>query len=78
MQQAVERLAAGRTTIVIAHRLATVKRADRIVVIQDGRIVAEGSHGALVAEAASMPGSPGCSSPTARHSAIRMASIPAI
>ena len=41
---------AGRTTLIIAHRLATVKRADRIVVFQDGRIVAEGTHGALVAE----------------------------
>jgi ATP-binding cassette subfamily B protein len=50
VQQAVETLAKGRTTLVIAHRLATVKRADRIVVIQDGRIVAEGTHGALVAE----------------------------
>jgi ATP-binding cassette subfamily B protein len=50
VQQAVERLAEGRTTLVIAHRLATVKRADRIVVFQDGRIVAEGTHGALVAE----------------------------
>lgn len=50
VQQAVERLSEGRTTLVIAHRLATVKRADRIVVFQEGRIVAEGSHGALVAE----------------------------
>jgi ATP-binding cassette subfamily B protein len=50
VQNAVERLAEGRTTLIIAHRLATVKRADRIVVFQDGRIVAEGSHGALVAE----------------------------
>jgi ATP-binding cassette subfamily B protein len=50
VQTAVERLAEGRTTLVIAHRLATVKRADRILVFQDGRIVAEGSHGALVAE----------------------------
>ena len=50
VQQAVERLAEGRTTLIIAHRLATVKRADRIVVFQDGRIIAEGSHGALVAE----------------------------
>ena len=39
-----------RTTLIIAHRLATVKRADRIVVFQEGRIVAEGTHGALVAE----------------------------
>jgi len=50
VQNAVERLAEGRTTLIIAHRLATVKRADRIVVFQDGRILAEGSHGALVAE----------------------------
>jgi ATP-binding cassette subfamily B protein len=50
VHQAVERLAEGRTTLVIAHRLATVKRADRIVVFQEGRIVAEGGHGALVAE----------------------------
>ncbi len=50
VQAAVERLAAGRTTLIIAHRLATVKKADRILVFQDGRIVAEGTHGALVAE----------------------------
>jgi len=50
VQNAVEQLAEGRTTLIIAHRLATVKRADRIVVFQDGRILAEGSHGALVAE----------------------------
>jgi ATP-binding cassette, subfamily B, bacterial len=50
VQQAVDRLAEGRTTLIIAHRLATVKRADRIVVFQEGRILAEGTHGALVAE----------------------------
>ena len=50
VQQAVERLAKDRTTLIIAHRLATVKRADRILVFQEGRIVAEGTHGALVAE----------------------------
>jgi ATP-binding cassette subfamily B protein len=50
VQAAVDRLSEGRTTLIIAHRLATVKRADRIVVFQDGRIVAEGTHGALVAE----------------------------
>jgi ATP-binding cassette subfamily B protein len=50
VQTAVEALARGRTTLIVAHRLATVKRADRIVVFQEGRIVAEGTHGALVAE----------------------------
>jgi ATP-binding cassette, subfamily B, bacterial len=50
VQAAVDSLAEGRTTLIIAHRLATVKRADRIVVFQEGRIVAEGTHGALVAE----------------------------
>ena len=50
VQQAVERLSAGRTTLIVAHRLATVKKADRIVVLEAGRIVAQGSHDALVAE----------------------------
>jgi len=49
VQQAVEELARGRTTLIVAHRLATVKRADRILVFEEGRIVAEGSHEALVA-----------------------------
>ncbi|MBL9052779.1 MAG: ATP-binding cassette domain-containing protein, partial [Tabrizicola sp.] len=50
VQAAVDRLAEGRTTLVVAHRLATVKRADRIVVFEQGRIVAQGKHEALVAE----------------------------
>jgi ATP-binding cassette, subfamily B, bacterial len=50
VQAAVERLSHGRTTLVVAHRLATVKRADRIVVFEQGRIVATGTHEALVAE----------------------------
>ncbi len=48
VQAAVNRLAEGRTTIVIAHRLATVKKADRIVVFEHGRIVAQGTHEQLV------------------------------
>ncbi|MEO1960156.1 MAG: ATP-binding cassette domain-containing protein, partial [Paracoccus sp. (in: a-proteobacteria)] len=50
VQAAVNDLAQGRTTIVIAHRLATVKKADRIIVFDRGRIVAEGSHEALVTQ----------------------------
>ncbi|SER75253.1 ATP-binding cassette, subfamily B [Tranquillimonas rosea] len=50
VQTAVERLSRGRTTLIVAHRLATVKKADRILVFDQGRIVAEGTHDALVAE----------------------------
>ena len=50
VQKAVDKLSQGRTTLVIAHRLATVKQADRIVVFEEGRIVAQGRHDELVAE----------------------------
>lgn len=49
VQQALERLMANRTTLVIAHRLATVRAAERIVVMDGGRIVEQGSHGELIA-----------------------------
>ena len=49
VQDALERLMATRTTLVIAHRLATVRAADRIVVMDEGRLVEEGDHGALMA-----------------------------
>ncbi len=48
VQEALERLMASRTTLVIAHRLATVRAAGRIIVMDDGRIVEEGSHATLM------------------------------
>jgi ATP-binding cassette subfamily B protein len=50
VQGALARLARGRTTLVIAHRLATVRAADRILVLDDGSLVAEGTHAALLRE----------------------------
>ncbi|RMF86972.1 MAG: lipid ABC transporter permease/ATP-binding protein, partial [Nitrospinota bacterium] len=46
---ALARLMAGRTTIIVAHRLSTVQKADRIVVLEQGRIVQEGTHWQLLA-----------------------------
>ena len=50
VQKAVEALARSRTTIIIAHRLATVKKADRIIVVDNGKIVAHGTHKELVSQ----------------------------
>jgi ATP-binding cassette subfamily B protein len=49
VQSALEAAMVGRTTVIIAHRLATVQRADRIIVMEDGRIVETGTHSSLVA-----------------------------
>ena len=51
IQQALKKLLEGRTGIVIAHRLATVRGADRIIVLQDGRAIEEGTHGQLMEKA---------------------------
>ena len=48
IQRGMERLMQGRTSLVIAHRLSTIKRADRIVVIEDGRILEMGTHAQLL------------------------------
>lgn len=50
VQQALERLMEGRTTLVIAHRLATIRQAQRIIVMDGGRIVEEGRHAQLITE----------------------------
>ena len=49
MQEALDRLSYGRTTLVIAHRLATVRGADKIIVLDHGRVVEEGTHDMLLA-----------------------------
>jgi subfamily B ATP-binding cassette protein MsbA len=50
VQQALDALMKGRTTIVIAHRLSTIERADRIVVLERGRIMETGTHAGLLAK----------------------------
>jgi ATP-binding cassette subfamily B protein len=48
IQQALARLLEGRTGLVIAHRLATIRGADRIIVLQDGKVIEEGNHAQLM------------------------------
>jgi subfamily B ATP-binding cassette protein MsbA len=51
VEEAMQELLRGRSTLIIAHRLSTVQRADRVVVLERGRIVEEGTHAVLLAAA---------------------------
>ena len=50
MQNAFESLSKDRTTLVVAHRLATVKNADRILVMEQGQVIAQGKHADLISQ----------------------------
>lgn len=50
IQQGMDHMMKGRTSFIIAHRLSTIKRADRILVIEDGKIIEEGTHFQLLAK----------------------------
>jgi ABC-type multidrug transport system fused ATPase/permease subunit len=50
LQDALDRLFAGRTSVIIAHRLSTIQRADRILVLQGGRVRQDGAHERLLRE----------------------------
>jgi ABC-type multidrug transport system fused ATPase/permease subunit len=49
VQAALDRLLIGRTALVVAHRLSTIRRADRILVLEQGKVVEEGNHDNLLA-----------------------------
>ena len=68
---------AGRTAIVIAHRLSTVRHADRIIVMRQGQIVEEGNHDQLMASVATMPSSTTRTSGTSRLTTDRTSRIEA-
>jgi len=70
VQEALERVMVGRTTIVIAHRLATVVNSDKIAVMQAGQVVEEGSHKQLLALGAPTP--PGLPAIAARPSGLAL------
>ena len=48
VQEALERFMTGRTTLVVAHRLSTIRRADRVLVVEEGQVIEEGSHDELL------------------------------
>ena len=50
IQQALERLTEGRTSLIVAHRLSTIRHADEILVLDDGRIVERGAHSDLLSQ----------------------------
>lgn len=50
IQQALNKLSYGRTTLVVAHRLSTIKNADRILVVEGGKIIEEGTHSVLLSQ----------------------------
>jgi len=50
LERALDRLLEGRTTIIIAHRLATIQRADEIMILEDGRVIEHGERAALAAD----------------------------